>query len=497
MKSLFRIATTALFAALALASCLKGEGSDDPANGGNNTPAATGLQITCSTAVIKADGIDAAIFTITYNDVALTEEQVTFYDATTNLPVEMPNLTFTTESVGTYSFYIKFATEDKDGNTIEYRSKTIEITAVSSHDLNLDDNNNPGLTIALSTNIVRAGTGEAVIIPRYNGKVLTSSEIGDFSLFDASTNAPLTLEKKEFTANNGTVYLLPVYSSDKAEIINFWAMYGTESTINTPSKITVIDFDIPQRPTDPQPSNTSFRRRAFVTQFTGTWCGNCPIMHASLTNVFNYAEYANKAALIAIHQGDALEISDSDLRGANGFAVSGYPTTKVDLIYTILNYGVEDNIANIKQAINTAVSTPAQAGIAARTAIDDSSLVIRTSVKAAEEGEYFVGAWVLEDGLYEMQNNTVGISGNFDIHNNVLRLADSKASRRDFYGHPLGTLNKGDVADYLFVIELNPSWNKANCHVVLFVSTIKNGSKAITNVTTIKPLAGGVEFAYK
>lgn len=497
MKSLFRIVTTTLFAALALASCLKGDGSDGPANGGNDKPAATGLQIACSTTVIKADGIDSAIFTITYNDVALTAEQVTFYDATTNLPVEMPNLTFTTEVAGIYSFYIKYATEDKDGNFVEYRSKVIEITAVSGHDLNLDDNNNQGLTIALSTNIIRAGEGEAVIIPRYNGKVLKADEIGDFSLFDATTNAPLTLEMREFTANNGTVYSLPVYTSAEPIVFNFWAMYGTNSTIETPTKITVVDFDIPQRPTDPQPSSTSFRRRALVTQFTGTWCGNCPIMHASLTNVFNYAEYANKAVMVAIHQGDDLEISDSDLKGANGFAISGYPTTKVDLTYTILNYGVDTNIANIKQAIDNAVSTPAQAGIAARTAIDDTSLVIRTSVKAAAEGEYFVGAWVLEDGLYEIQNNTVGISGNFDIHNNVLRLADSKASRRDFYGHPLGALNKGDVADHLFVIELNPSWNKANCHVVLFVSTIKNGAKVITNVTSIKPIAAGVEFAYK
>ena len=480
---------TLIFAVLAFASCLKGVGSDEETPGND---VQKGFKATCSAQVIAADGVDAAVFTITYDGVALTEEEVTFYDVASGAVVSMPNLTFTTTVAGVYAFRVEYEREDESGLSSTYK-QTFEIVATSS--INLEPTEDEGLTISLSSNLVEIGKTEVVIIPRMDGQIVT--DISNLSFYNAADNSPMTLATTTVMSNSGVQYVLPVYTATKTGTISFWAMYGITTTINTPSTITAVDFAIPARPTDAQPANTSFVRRALVTQFTGTWCGNCPYMISALENVFNYKEWSDKAVLVAIHNNDSFDIKNTDFASANGLIVNAWPTVKVDILYTIENYGVEQNIANLQSAIRTSVNKGAKAAIAARTAMNDSSLVIRASVKAAEENEYFVGAWLLEDGLYEQQSNYPGLPGNFDIHNNVLRLPDSQYSRRDFYGHSLGTIRKGDVADHLFVIDLKNEWVKSKCHVVLFVSTYENNSKVITNAAAIPSLTSGVEFAYK
>ena len=84
-----------------------------------------------------------------------------------------------------------------------------------------------------------------------------------------------------------------------------------------------------------------------------------------------------------------------------------------------------------------------------------------------------------------------------DYHENVVRIADSNPSNR-FLGHPLGSILKGEKADHLFVMELDPSWNVENCHLVIFVSTYPfNLTKlTITNVVKTASLTSGVDFEY-
>ncbi len=79
-------------------------------------------------------------------------------------------------------------------------------------------------------------------------------------------------DNTEFKFPNG------VYTTTTAGSFSFWVAYKTENTIKTPSTITAVNFAIPDRPADPNPSSTSFVRRVLVMQFTGTGCGYCPLI---------------------------------------------------------------------------------------------------------------------------------------------------------------------------------------------------------------------------
>ena len=61
----------------------------------------------------------------------------------------------------------------------------------------------------------------------------------------------------------------------------------------------------------------------------------------------------------------------------------------------------------------------------------------------------------------------------------------------------MGHIGKGESADHLFIMELDPSWKTENCHLVLFVSTTQHNQNTITNAVKTVSLTSGVEFEYK
>ena len=142
------------------------------------------------------------------------------------------------------------------------------------------------------------------------------------------------------------------------------------------------------------------------------------------------------------------------------------------------------------------MKSEARAGIAARTELKDNMLLIRASVKASHAGEYYIGAWLVESNLQAAQSNYTDIKEDYlDIHENVVRIADSNTT--NFLGHPLGNIGKGERADHLFIMELDPSWKVENCHLVLFASTVQFNSLTMTNAVKTTSLTSGVDFEYK
>ena len=97
----------ALFASLPvlLSSCGTGivRHDDDP------TPSVEKLELRASKTVIKADGEDAVQLEVLADGVPVTEG-VRLYDGATNLPLELPSMTFTADEPGTYYFWAAYGT---------------------------------------------------------------------------------------------------------------------------------------------------------------------------------------------------------------------------------------------------------------------------------------------------------------------------------------------------------------------------------------------------
>lgn len=482
-------------ATLLTTSCLYGIGTDEA---GDNIENNSGFTTEVSANIISANGEDTVNFFAYYNGKDVTAES-TLYDNATNQPFE--TMSFSTYAAGKYQFYIVYD---------QYRSDVIEITA--AHDIDLTDKDEDGLSVALSTNLVQVGKSYASFIIRYNGKVLTTDEISKVTIYDSANDAKV-FDKEiaeqgsvggEFyysvvVDHSGVEYTVITYSPNEVATKSFWVSYKTKNTRETPTAITAVNTKIPSRPVDSQPASTSFVHRVFFTQFTGTWCGYCPYMIDAFHQMFEDVEYNNKFVHAAVHGGDSMASATLDGKDLASMLYNGnYPYVKVDFSGGISNSTSDVNVAYIKSAIdNTLSKSDPRAGIAVRTELKDNMLLVRTSTKVSQTGEYFIGAWIVESGIYAQQSNYTTIKEDFlDYHENVVRLADSNLT--NYKGHSMGVINKGERADRLFVMQLDPSWKTESCHLVLFVSTYNEyGDHIITNATQTASLTSGVEFEYE
>lgn len=478
-----------LFVAIFATSCLYGKGSDE----GMDIENTSGFKAEVSASVILANGEDTAVFRALFNGEDVTTE-ATLYSTTDNEALE--EMSFSTYTPGVYTFYVVYG---------EYRSEDIKITAVQ--DLDLTNKEESGLTATVSTNLIQVGRSYATFIIRYDGAVLSADEISKVSVYDAANDTKIEISKdstigSEFsyvaaTDESGTEYLLLAYSPNAAGTRSFWVGYKTKNTRETPISITAVASDIPSRPADAEPNNTSFTHRALFTQFTGTWCGACPYMIAAFHYMFEDAEYKDKFVHTAIHSGDRFKVALPDGRDLASTLnyTNSYPFVLCNLSIGIENYQlVESNIGNLMGAIETTMQTDARAGIAVRTELKDNMLLARASVKVSHTGEYYIGAWLVESGLYHPQ--TSATADYMNIHENVVRIADSDPDN-NYMGHSLGSITKGERADHLFIMELNPEWKVENCHLVLFVSTTQHKQFGITNAVKTTSLTSGVDFEYK
>ena len=189
--------------------------------------------------------------------------------------------------------------------------------------------------------------------------------------------------------------------------------------------------------------------------------------------------------------------------------VNGAPYLVADMYY---NVGLYNNMAAyIRETLlpytyhRNTIKT--KAGISAVSYIEDDKVIIKATVKAAEESLFRIGAWLIEDGIYGQQTN-YGFEGDFNTHDNCIRIADSKVSTSDYTGYEIGPvgedgkvqpIKKGETAEHTFTIELKDKWKRENCSLVLFVTAPEKiqgrESYFVNNVIEI-PLEGEVAFEY-
>ena len=493
-KTIKFLAISAL--ALVAACCTSGGNN----NGGAGVPQ-QGFHVSLSADTIYANGTDVAQFSAYYNGVALTANEVKVYDVIDEVKSEevsttIKDLKLCTTIPGEYNFVLTYTTEEK-----EHTSEIFTINVIAEANVEAIPGEK-GMTVRATTSLLSVGESVTFVV-RYDGEVLPS--LNGVTLVDTNTGKTLTTGTKVVNAADGTPYTLLTYTPSKAGsysvAVDGGALYGNSYAVS----FKVVDFEIPARPADSKPSSTSFTRRSLIMQFTGLNCGACPNVRTAMESVFAEEKYKDSAVHTAIHcasyspDRSFVIYHNDNLDLSSALGVTQYPTYWVDWVHQNTNQGISSNITNIKKYLDIQQSSPAKAGIAARMMWKRNTLVVRVSVKAAVDGDFYVGAWLLENGLRGTQAGST--NPEHMTHNNVVRIADSHpegGSNWSYYGHPLGTLSKGDVTDYLFEMELKDGWAASNCHLALFVSYYDSKSKSveITNAVETKSLTSGVSFQY-
>ncbi len=312
------------------------------------------------------------------------------------------------------------------------------------------------------------------------------------------------------------------FSTTVAGEHQLWASYGTYTS--EAIKITAINVEIPEMPEDDQPGSTSFKARVLATEFTTTGCTYCPNMKELFHKITADPAIDDMLVLTACHSGLINSVKDPAFIKTtfDEFAAcSGFPYVLFEMYYGFNNY--KTPTATVTELVRefAAAKEESAAGIAVTSSLVDGQLVARVSVKAAEDGEYRVGAFLLEDGIYGKQ---LGNAQEWmHTHDGVIRYIDSKyynkAGKEMYYGHSIGNVSKGKIGDYVFVWDVDDIWEKGaldgeryggyywdafveeNLHLAIFVTAIAKDDKGnefyhVSNVVDC-PVNGDTPFEYR
>lgn len=339
-----------------------------------------------------------------------------------------------------------------------------------------DTNMDAGFFVTHDKNVIQSNGEDVVTLSAtLNGKDVTSETV--FYIVDGKNLTPMTSNK---------------FSTDKAGDYAFRASYLTFN-IEEPVVITAINGPIPAAAVDPQPSKTSFVHRSLLMQYTGTGCGACPAMIRALRAAFADDETKNMAVHVAVHSfaaGDPAYISAP--------RTSSYPYASIDMSVGF-NYNMDPNATQgvLKSELLKLTEEPAKVGISANPLMVDDKLVVTVSVKAAKEGDYRVGLWLLQDNVYGLQKDDIGIAdASYNYHDNCVRNTNS-IFENSYFGYPIGNLKAGQTADYTFVLDVEAEEWKLNdmsdLHFAVFVTTAKTEVRQNTKVASLIKLENVVD----
>lgn len=339
-----------------------------------------------------------------------------------------------------------------------------------------------GLQLVSDKDVIQAdGKDAATLKVMYNGKDVTAEAV----IYDSEDNE-LNLPDGKFTATEVGEY-------------KFYADYGTMSTFNKGADdnglyvVKAINVPVPTVVEDPQPASTSFVHRALLTQYTGTACPNCPRMIKVLRDVASAGFIPDKAVHAAVHS-----YTNADPAYISAPRTQYYPYLTIDHVQ---GFSTENGLETLKTLINEHTAEAAKSGISVSPAYysEEGCLVVKVAVKAAVDGIFNVGAWLLEDGIYGAQSDYDNVGDDsYDTHENCVRIADSKY-KGTWFGHELGDLSKGEVAEKTFVMNLKKNWEVENLHLAVFVSYgEQNGSRmeyTVCNAVDV-PIDAPTPFEY-
>lgn len=252
---------------------------------------------------------------------------------------------------------------------------------------------------------------------------------------------------------------------------------------------------------DTDTDNYDFKQRVLGMFFTSSDCNYCP---RGLTSVYNIAKdekYKDVVRFAEIHCSPNKKKMYTDA----GFGMCQvYGNSRPAIDFNMKKYpkaSNDDAEAPLKRKIDKELALKNNyAGIAAKTSIKNGKIVINAAVKVSKEGEYALGAWVLEDSIYEFQTGAYDTElYDFNNHNNVFRAQNAKydpfASNNVFTGDKIGTIAANSIKTKDVEFTIKEDWVEKNCKVLLFIS-MKNENEYVVLNTIVCKIGETVKFEY-
>ena len=212
-------------------------------------------------------------------------------------------------------------------------------------------------------------------------------------------------------------------------------------------------------------------RKIVLEEFTGQKCTYCPDGAREIARLDSI--YTDQFIPISIHAGVFADPNGSgapnDFRTTAGndyYIAAGSPGLPGGIV-SRLNNATTSLLSQWEIDFNSLKSLTPKVSIGLSTLYDDSTRTLKTIVNtewlATEPGSFNVQVYLLEDSIVAYQlDNSVSIP-NY-MHRHMLRKGINGS-----FGTPIPSSNIGDIDTQEFAIELDPTWKKDDCIVVVHV----------------------------
>lgn len=204
----------------------------------------------------------------------------------------------------------------------------------------------------------------------------------------------------------------------------------------------------------------SYTRHHLIFKFTGTWCGFCPDMSASLDDITD--RNPDKFSIISIYNNSENEVNYISNTLLNYYTVNMFPTGIMDGRAVFFNMNTENmNSLLMNLAREADEIYPSNCNADVNSSIENDKLEIDLTTYCYRPGNYKIGIAIVEDNVKAFQNGTNG--GKNYIHNHVLRKFVT-----DELGDELIIENSSsNVFEYEIPMPGN-IMNPANCRIIAF-----------------------------
>lgn len=286
-----------------------------------------------------------------------------------------------------------------------------------------------------------------------------------FKVTDDGKDVTASAQIKNMT-ESGTVVTSP-WSTTKPGVYQFTAVYDERTS--TQISVTVRS--------DAEPSN--YKRRVLAVDFTGTQCTFCPPMTTLLTEYqkANPDRLVLMAAHVDIPAADPLTTKEAR-EMISSLGINTAPLVWIDYRETPIGPNATTFNGYVARSLS---DYPAICGLKIDSSVKDLTITANVAARFSADGTFKICAAVLEDNI------TVANSVE-KTYNHVLRQFATPVKGDEF-----GTYVAGQEKTKTFTFTADPSWNLANCHVVVYLLNANDGQYFVNNVRAC-PANGSADF---
>lgn len=470
-------------------------------------PKEDGVFLTADRKEITADGVDKALFTVTYQNKDVTGEAQIVNVESGEI---VTNAEFTTSAAATYKF--KATYDGKDSPEITVTALAVSGLVLTPDKESIISNGNDkvvftvtyeGKDVTKSSTIVNINEGkpwaEGVnefssitsgiyeFKAGYDGKI---SNIVRITVTPAPLNALVLQSNTPRIAANGTdkaVFTVLYEGKDvtsEAKIKNVTDdEYLDSNQFSYSGSLKTVDFVAEYEGMTSDQINIGFGdfyKNVLLVRFTGTWCGPCTTLGSALSQAL--ASHPDRLSQITVHVGNDPYVSEDGYSFENYFPANTVPRMYFDFEKpgTLTVVSAQEIIAKITEHEKKA----AECGIAVRSTIENKQAKVTVSVTARTAGAYNLGVVLVEDGLVGPQNGTASY-----VHDNTFRRLATTIG-----GTSLGNLAVNQQVVKEFTIDMKGYTD--NCRIVAYVNTLDGENYSTTNSVSA-PVSGFTDYRFE